>query len=97
MHYNADTENLFSKAGRAYLAKIKLSEADRFTVDLLCEELDEHCERLKRVVKQLRAFAKQAPIAEQEARAVLESMPCVIGNQWGFEVDVIKFTTHTWR
>ena len=46
-------------------------------VDLLCEELDQHSERLKRVVKQLQAFAKQAPIAEQEARAVLESMPCV--------------------
>jgi transposase len=77
MHYNADTKNLFCKAGREYLATIKLSEADRFTVDLLCEELDQHCERLKRVVKQLRAFAKQAPVAEQEARAVLESMPCV--------------------
>jgi transposase len=76
-HYNADTKNLFSKAGREYLATIELSEADRFTVDLLCEELDQHGERLKRVVKQLRAFAKQAPIAEQEARAVLESMPCV--------------------
>ena len=77
MHYNADTKNLFSKAGRKYLAKIKLSEADRFIVDLLCEELDQHCERLKQVVKQLKAFVKQAPIAEQEARAVLESMPCV--------------------
>lgn len=76
-HYNADTKNLFSKAGREYLATIELSEADRFVVDLLCEELDEHCERLKRAVKQLQAFAKQAPVAEQEARAVLESMPCV--------------------
>jgi transposase len=76
-HYNADTKNLFSKAGRQYLAKIKISEADRFVADLLCEELDQHNERLKRVVKQLRGFAKQAPVAEQEARAVLESMPCV--------------------
>ena len=76
-HYNADTKNLFSKAGRKYLAKIELSEADRFIVELLCEELDEHSERLKQVTKQLRAFAKQAPVAEKEARAVLESMPCV--------------------
>ena len=28
-HYNADTKNLFSKAGREYLATIELSEADR--------------------------------------------------------------------
>jgi transposase len=29
------------------------------------------------VTKQLKAFAKQASVAEREARAVLESMPCV--------------------
>jgi transposase len=77
MHYNADMKDLFSKAGRKYLATIELSEADRFVVDLLCEELDQHTERLKCVVKQLKTFAKQAPIAEQEARAVLESIPSV--------------------
>jgi transposase len=76
-HYNADTKHLFSKAGREYLATIALSAADRFVVDLLCEEFDQHRERLKRVDLQLKAFAKQAPVAEQEARTVLESMPCV--------------------
>lgn len=75
--YNADLKNLFTKQGRQYLATIALSETDRFVVDLLCEELDQHCERLARVERQLRMFAKQAPIAEQEARTVLESMPCV--------------------
>ncbi len=76
-HYNADLKNLFTEAGREYLAMIKLSEADRFVTDQLCEELDQHSGRLKGVDKQLRAFAKTAPVAEQEARAVLASMPCV--------------------
>ena len=76
-HYNADLKNLFTQAGRKYLAKIELSAADRFVVDQLCEELDQHVNRLQRIEKQLKTFAKQAPVAEQEARAVLESMPCV--------------------
>ncbi len=76
-HYNADQKNLFSQAGRDYLAKIELSTADRFTVELLSEELDQHSERLKRTDKQLKTFAKQAPIAEREAREILDSMPCV--------------------
>ena len=76
-HYNADVKNLFTKEGREYLATIKLSAADRFVTDQLCEELDQHSARLAAVDKQLRAFAKTAPVAEQEARAVLASMPCV--------------------
>ena len=76
-HYNADLKNLFTQAGRKYLAKIELSAADRFVVDLLCEELDQHRERLQLVDKQLKAFVKQAPVAEREAREVLDSMPCV--------------------
>lgn len=76
-NYNADQKHLFSQAGRKYLAKIELSSADRFAVDLLCEELDQHGERLKQVDKQLKKFAEQAPIAEREAREILDSMPCV--------------------
>jgi len=76
-HYNADQSNLFAKQGRKYLATITLSSADRFTVDFLCEELDGHTERLKAVDKQFVTFAKTAPVIEQEARAVLDSIPCV--------------------
>jgi transposase len=76
-HYNADLKNLFTHAGRQYLARINLSEADRFVTNQLCEEFDQHTVRLKAVDKQLRAFAKAAPIAEHEARAVLDSIPCV--------------------
>jgi transposase len=76
-HYNADRKDLFSKPGRKWLAAFELSAADRFVVDLLCEELDQHADRLRRTNKQLVAFAREAPVAEQEARAVLASVPCV--------------------
>ena len=46
-HYNADQKNLFTREGRAYLAKIDLSSADRFAVELLCDELDQHAARLR--------------------------------------------------
>ena len=75
--YNADRTDLFSRAGRAYLDAIDLSAADRFAADLLCEELDQHTSRLKTIDKELKEFAQGAPIAEQEARAVLASIPCV--------------------
>jgi transposase len=75
--YNADRQDLFSRAGRAYLAKIELSAADRLTVDLVSEELDQHAARLKTVDKQLAQFAKAAPLPEREARAVLASIPCI--------------------
>ena len=76
-NYNADRTDLFSRAGRAYLEKLDLSAADRFAADLLCEELDQHAARLRTVDKRLKQFAQGAPIAEQEARAVLASIPCV--------------------
>jgi transposase len=75
--YNADVKELFTQAGREYLAVIELSAADRFVTDQLCQELDQHTERLKQVNKQLRAFASQAPVAEREAREVLGSIPYV--------------------
>jgi transposase len=76
-NYNADRTDLFSRAGRADLKKIDLSAADRFAVDLLCEELDQHAARLKAVDQRLKQFAQAAPLPEQEARAVLASIPCV--------------------
>jgi transposase len=76
-HYNADLKELFTQKGRKYLAKIELSESDRFVTELLCEELDQHSERLKQLTKQLKAFAKQASVAEREAREILDSVPCV--------------------
>lgn len=76
-HYNADRKNLFTHEGRKHLESLHLSDADRFAADLLCEELNEHSDRLKQVDKQLQAFAQQATVTEKEAREILDSMPCV--------------------
>ena len=76
-NYNADRPDLFSRAGRAYLAKIDLSGADRLAIDLLCQELDQHEARLKTIDQELKEFAQAAPFPEREARAVLASIPCV--------------------
>jgi len=75
--YNADVRSLFSQAGRGYVAGFPLSPADRFVVEALFEELDQRQARLRVVDRQLRQFAQQAPIAEREAREVLDSVPCV--------------------
>jgi transposase len=75
--YNADVRSLFSQAGRAYVDEYPLSPADRFVVEALFEELDQRQARLHVVDRQLRQFAQQAPLAEREAREVLDSVPCV--------------------
>jgi transposase len=76
-NYNADRTNLFSRSGLEYLAEVKVSDADRFVLDQLIEEWQQHHRRLLAVQKQLRAFAKTAPVGEREARAVLETIPTV--------------------
>ena len=76
-NYNADRTDLFTRTGRADLEKIDLSAADRFAADLLCEELDQHAARLQTVDRRLKEFVQDAPLPEQEARAVLASVPCV--------------------
>ncbi len=76
-HYNADIPRLFTRLGRKHLAGVELSAADRFQVDLLSEELDEYADRLKRIDAELAAFAERAPLAEQESRAVLATLPGV--------------------
>jgi transposase len=76
-NYNADRKNLFSKAGQEYLATVKLLSADRFIVDDLMEQLRHHQQSLRAVNRQLKEFAQEAPAAEREARAVLQSIPMV--------------------
>jgi transposase len=75
--YNADVRGLFTRQGRQYLAQMTFSDADRFQVDLLTEELDQHVDRLKRLDQQLSEFAQTAPLAEREARALLATAPGV--------------------
>jgi transposase len=75
--YNADRPNLFTSDGMVYLAQVKLSRADRFVVDQLLLELDCQQARLKAVQAELKEFAAQAPAAEAEGRALLQSIPGV--------------------
>jgi transposase len=76
-NYNADRRELFTAAGRAYLAEVAVSAADRFVLDQLLGTWEHHLGQLAAVNKQLAALAKKAPAAEREARACLRSMPGV--------------------
>lgn len=75
--YNADVPRPFTAEGRNYLSQTRLTPSDRFVADQSLALLDVlHRQRLA-VNRQLREFATTAPVAEQEARAVLESVPCI--------------------
>jgi transposase len=74
---NADRRGLFSSEGLAYLAQLQLPAADRFVIEQLLAEWQHHEKQLAALDKHLRDFAKQAPVKEAEARAVLKSIPAV--------------------
>ena len=74
-HYNADRPGLFTQAGRDHVAATSLNASDRFVADQLLAELDFQLSQRSAVDKRLTEFAASAPIAEREARAVLESVP----------------------
>jgi transposase len=76
-HYNADIAGLFTERGAEYLAGIAMSAADCFEVRQLQVELDLFLTQLQQTDKQLREFAKRAPLVEREARAVLGTIPQV--------------------
>ncbi len=75
--YNADVKNLFTKKGSEYLATVELSDSHRFLVDQLVGSLDHYTQQLLAITKKLSEFAEKGPIAEREAREILDSMPCV--------------------
>ena len=75
--YNADRSDLFTVEGLAYLEQLTLSAADRLVLEQLLEEWQHHQTQLRALDQHLREFAKSAPVKEQEARAVLLSMPGV--------------------
>jgi transposase len=74
-NYNADRADLFTSDGLEHLQSVQVSPADRLVLDQLIEEWKRHRKRLNQVDKELATFAKRAPVAEQEARAVLRSIP----------------------
>jgi transposase len=75
--YNADRADLFTRLGLTYLAKVQVSQADRFVLDQLRAEWEAYSSQLQAVEKSLREFAADAPIREAEARAVLDTIPGV--------------------
>ena len=91
--YNADVPNLFTAEGREHLAAVQLSTADRFVSDQLLVELEQHQERLVTANRRLREFAASAPLAEREARAILDSIP----NVGPVTTDVILAELGDWR
>jgi transposase len=75
---NADRRDLFSAAvGEAYLKALKLDDVDRFRLSDLWREWESIERRLKETAGEIKAFAKQAPRAEAEARALLKTAPGV--------------------
>jgi len=72
--YNADRKDLFSKPGRAYLAGVPLSAADRFIVEQLLGQLAAADGQLTALRKRLREFAEAAGEAEARSRRVLRSV-----------------------
>ena len=76
-NYNADRKDLFTEAGLVYLSKTSVVEADRFVLDQLIEEWQAYTKQLEEADKRLAAFAKEAPVKEAEARAILDTIPNV--------------------
>lgn len=76
-NYNADRRDLFSEEGLVHLKQAALKPADRFVAKQLVKDLKYLEKQLRQLDRRLRAFAKQAPLVEQEAREVLSSIPYV--------------------
>jgi transposase len=75
--YNADRKDLFSAAGWAALAQVKLSGADRFVLDQLHAQWRHLEDQVLELAKRLKEFATKAPAKEAEARAKLRTIPGV--------------------
>lgn len=76
-NYNADRESLFTAEGLEYLSTVKLSSSDRFAVEQLRKEFEFQHGQLKELETTLKKFIAEAPAAEAEARALLQSIPGV--------------------
>ena len=74
-HYNADIADLFTRKGAEHIVAMPLSPADRFTVQALQEQLTLFQRQLREAERQLAQFAETAPLAEQEGRALLDTIP----------------------
>jgi transposase len=75
--YNADRLDLFEEEGQAHLAKLPVTPADRFVLKQLLASWQHFEKQLAALDKELKAFGQKGPQREQEARALLESIPGV--------------------
>jgi transposase len=76
--YNADRTDLFcGRLGTAYLKQVPLSDADRFVIDQLWSEYEDHQGRLLALAKKIKAFTAKAPQREAEARQIIKTAPGV--------------------
>jgi transposase len=91
--YNADVARLFSSQGQKHLASIAMNVADRFAAEALLEQWKLYEAQLAEVDTKLQEFAKTAPAAEREARAVLATMPQV----GPVTIDVVLSELGDWR
>ena len=91
--YNADVAGLFSAKGQGHLASIAMGMADRFSTEALLDQWKLCVKQLAEVDAQLREFARTASAAEQEARAVLDTMPEV----GPVTIDVVLSELGDWR
>ncbi len=92
-HYNADIAGLFTREGDRYLTRVPLSDADRFAVEALREQLRLFQRQLREADRQLKEFAETAPLPEQEARALLDTIPQV----GPLTIDVVLSELGDWR
>ena len=77
-NYNADRKDLFSaNCGAAYLKEVRLSDVDRFVIQQLWAEWQDHLAQRLAVSKKLKAFVAKAPQREAEAREILKTAPGV--------------------
>ena len=76
-NYNADRQDLFSKAGQEFVSTYSLSAADRFSMDQLIAEWNFFRQQLQAANQALKGFASAAPIREQHQRELLQSIPGV--------------------
>ena len=91
--YNADVAELFTRRGQEHLATVAFSEADRFEVQALQEQLALFTRQIKEAARCLAEFGLRGPLAEQEARALLDSIP-----QMGpVTIDVVLSELGDWR
>jgi transposase len=75
--YNADRKDLFTAEGWAGLASLKLRDADRFVLDQLHAHWQHTEGLLLELARKLKAFSKESPQPEAEARAKLGTVPGV--------------------